>query len=683
MQTVSVYGVDYATPVYPKRETVPNCREILGDQKWARTPIPESFEDIDFDDDGNAILSPDQEDFVISELERIKEGHWFFNRGELTYITGVHYFYLQYYTLEDGNAPDYRDTDRRWFYFLDYCYNQPYIKGVIRIKKRREGASSQAACFLLWMALTNPQSNCGIISKTRDDAKAVFQDMISRAFNALPAFLQPRVEDSESKSQLVFAKPKNKKRNTLKAKGQLYNKDRGLQSKIDYKGTALNSYDSGRVTLILCDEAGKWGIDVPINQYWPIVKKTLTQGAKRVGFALLVSTVNDSENGGSAYKEIWNDSNHFDNKMTGTGLYRYFTPAYEGLAGFIDPYGFSIVENASAEMRRLFLEKYGMEYDGAKDYLLQERGAIKDPVALSEEIRMMPWTEREAFMISQTKCHFSVQKLTDQIEYLTANPAFLRRGKFYQKEDGTVDFLDISDGPWRIYKFPPIEERNRRFMTERGWSPGNTAKYCNGIDPHRHNFTKSKKDLSKTSAWVGERFDPSDPDNTGMPVAWYIDRPALKEQMYDQMIFAGIFWGTRIHFETDAGDDYYTYIKGKGLLNYIRWTPTCAVDPLKPGRRVPGTSSKDPFALSKQLELGIAFIENHCYKIFFLELLLEALLYEHDDRQTYDTVVSFLIMLIDMMGDVRAIQNVEKRDKPIINIYNLLNASDPERVSIK
>jgi len=77
--------------------------------------FPESFDEIEFDEEGNAILSLEQEDFVVSELERINHGFFFFNRGELTYITGVHYFYLQYYTLEDGNAPDYRDADRKWF----------------------------------------------------------------------------------------------------------------------------------------------------------------------------------------------------------------------------------------------------------------------------------------------------------------------------------------------------------------------------------------------------------------------------------------------------------------------------------------------------------------------------------------------------------------------------------------
>lgn len=676
MQTIPVYGIEYTTPEYPQRDTVPNHRALFAEQKWERVTIPDSFNEIEFDDEGNALLTSEQEEFVLGELKRMKEGYWFFNHGVLTYVTGVHYFYLQYYTLEDGNRPDYRDTDRRWFYFLDYCIGKQYIKGIIRIKKRREGASSQAACFLLWSALTQAQSNCGIISKTSKDAKDVYLKMINQAFNCLPAFLQPRVEDAESKTELIFAKPKNRKA-ISKKKGQLFNKDRGLQSKIDYRATALNSYDSGRVTAILIDEGGKWSVEVPINQYWPIVKKTLNKGMTRVGFALMVSTVNEAEKGGAAFKEIWDESNHFEKKITGSGLYRYFSPAYEGFEGFIDKYGMSITENATADMRQMMLEVYGEEYDGSKDYILKSRANLTDPAALSEETRMNPFTEKEAFMISQAKCHFSVAKITEQIEYLNSNPKHLRRGKFYLKEDGTVDFMDISDGPWRIAKFPSVEERNRWYTTEYGKVPANTAKYVTGIDPHRHNYTKGKKDLSDTSAWIGERFDPSDPDNTGLPVAWYLDRPPLKTQMYDQMLFAAIFYGTKAHFETDAGDDYYSYAKEKKLASYIRWTPTCAIDPLKPGKRLPGTSSKDPFALSKQLELGISFIEHHCHKIYFLDLLKELLEYEHDDRTVYDTVVSFLIMLIDMMGDTKAMnKNAEKKSKPVINTYNLIKKPD-------
>jgi len=66
------------------------------------------------------------------------------------------------------------------------------------------------------------------------------------------------------------------------------------------------------------------------------------QGAKRVGFALLISTVNDAGNGGSAYKEIWDESNHFENKITATGYIDILLRLTKAFAGFIDPYGFSI-----------------------------------------------------------------------------------------------------------------------------------------------------------------------------------------------------------------------------------------------------------------------------------------------------------------------------------------------------
>lgn len=673
-----IYGVDCVIPSKPENIIVPNSQKTPRDQKWERQEIPASFEDIEFDEDDNPILSSEQIEFVENELDRIQNGHYFLNNGQLTYITGVHYFYLQYFTLEDGKDPEYRDADRKWFYFLDYCYSKKYIAGIIRIKKRREGASSQAACFLLWQAITAPNSNCGIVSKTGKDAADVFQKMIVPAFNKLPVFLKPRVEDAESKTSLVFAKPKKKKKG-IRKKGEVYSLDRGLESKIDHRATQLNSYDSGRVTALLIDEGGKWGIEVPINKYWPIVRETLNQGLYRVGFAIIVSTVNDAENGGQAFKEIWDDSNQFKDKITGTGLYRYFSPAYEGMRGFIDEYGFSITENASSIMRKSVYREYGEEYDGAKDYILKIRAKAKDPAALNEKIRMYPFTEKEAFLIDQHKCYFNVNNLADQAEYLEANKPVMRRGKFIPiGEDGNIQFCDDSNGPWLIYKFPHPDEQNRRHMTNNGWGPSNTHKYGAGVDPHRHSFTKGNRDLSKTSAWIFEKLDETDPHNTGMPVAWYLDRPQLKDYMYDQILYASIYYGCKALYEADASDDYYSYYKKKtigthtGFKEYIRWTPTCAINPLNAGKKIPGVSSKDPFAFTKQLELGQANVEFHCHKIFFIELIKNLQDYDHEDRQIYDIAVSYLVTLINVMGDTKPqTEHQQMQTVPVVRIYNL------------
>lgn len=676
----SVYGIDYEVPECPDRKAVPNYLLPARQQKWTRTVIPDSFENIEFDGEDNPILTPDQEAFVEKEYARFDEGYWFYNHGQLTYITGVHYFYIQYYHLEDGDIPTYRDSDRKWFYFLDYCYSKMYIAGIIRIKKRREGASSQAACFMLLQAMLNPNSNCGIISKTEKDATDVFQKMIVPAFNKLPVFLKPRVEDPDSKTSLVLAKPK--RRNKKRKKGELFTVDRGLESKIDFRSTKLNSYDSGRVTVLLIDEGGKWPKETPINKYWPIARKTLNKGIKRVGFALMISTVNDAENGGIEFKKVWDESDQSQNKVTATGLYRYFSPAYEGLEGFIDEYGHSIVEGASQETKKWLSETYGEAYDGAKEYLLKERDRKTDQEAKNEEIRMNPFTEKEAFMIDQQKCYFNVDNLSDQIEYLKKNPKLtvMRRGKFYPVgDDGKVAWADDPNGPWLVFKFPPPGQECRRHMSDYGWAPANTHKYAAGIDPHRHSHTKGNKELSKTSAWIFEKLDESDPENTGMPVAWYFDRPKLKDYMYDQILYGSIYFGCTGLYEADASDDYLSYYKKKnigqhiGFKSYIRWTPTCAMQPLNPGRKIPGVSSKDPFAFTKQLELGQAYIEFHCHKIFFLHLLEEALLYDHEDRQVYDKMVSFLVTLINVVGDTSAQSQQQQRQvKAVVPRFNIL-----------
>ena len=139
IQEHQVYGITYKTPDIPKR--------ISKGNKFNRIQIPQAFEELEFDDDGNAVYSDEQAEFIKSEWTKINNGYWFYNNGEPTYITGLHYFYLNYWTLEDGNFPDYRDVDRRYFYYQEYCEKLPQCYGIIRIKKRREGATSQATCY--------------------------------------------------------------------------------------------------------------------------------------------------------------------------------------------------------------------------------------------------------------------------------------------------------------------------------------------------------------------------------------------------------------------------------------------------------------------------------------------------------------------------------------------------------
>ena len=85
-----------------------------------------------------------------------------------------------------------------------------------------------------------------------------------------------------------------------------------------------------------------------------------------------------------------------------------------------------------------------------------------------------------------------------------------------------------------------------------------------------------------------------------------------------------------------------------------------------------GVASADAFALSKQLEYGINYVEHYCHLINYPELLEELKEYRHDNRTKYDRTVSFLIMLLTLTGQTKAQKELKKR-MPLIETYSVNN----------
>lgn len=646
MGKILIYGIECKIP------DAPNLKDISGSllqtkkQKFYRIEIPDSFYEIEVDDDGVVSYSDEQVKFITDEVRRCREGYWFMNNGFPTYITGTHYFYLNYWYLESGIQPEYRDADRKWFIFEQECENDPNILGIIRVKKRREGATSQCSCVLTKKASMNENTRCGIISKTGGDASDLFQNMVVYGFRSLPSFLQPRTDGVEDpKKRLVFVKQGKKKSSN---KG-LFNKREGLNSFIEWRNTALNSFDSGRWSILLVDEASKFPAEVNIVEYWNIAKKTLTEGAKKVGFGLIVSTVNPPNNGGQEFKDLWDKSNHFSKgRNTETKLVRYFCPASEGLAGFIDEYGFSKIKEAE----QFILENYRSNEQDIRDY---------------------PLTEEDAFKFNQNDCYFNLDKIIAQESELRENPVHLRRGRFYFDGEDKVQWADDSSGNWLIYKFP--EKPNSFQLRGNVMYPGNISEYGMGVDPFRSSMTSGEG--SKGSAWICEKVDPTK-EGSGCPVAHYYGRPKLQKLFWKEMLMGAMYYGTAATMETDAGDSYYEYFKNenellKNCLPMLGKKPDAVIDPTrktKVNHLIRGVSSGDAYALSKQLEYGINYIEHYCHLINFPQLLDELKRYRHEDRTKYDITVSFLITLLTLTGQTKAQVQLKKR-QPLIETYSV------------
>lgn len=116
--TIEIYGTKITIPDYDGY--VENWgTDIPTEQYWRKAELPDYFQDVEYDKDGNALLDSRQRDYALEQVRRCKEGFWFMNNGIKTFITGKHYFYLQFWKLENDIYPEYRDTDRRYFLFLD------------------------------------------------------------------------------------------------------------------------------------------------------------------------------------------------------------------------------------------------------------------------------------------------------------------------------------------------------------------------------------------------------------------------------------------------------------------------------------------------------------------------------------------------------------------------------------
>lgn len=653
------------------------------DQYFRRNELPEIFDTVQFDKDGNAILDTEQKAYAAKEVERCKKGYYFYNNGVLTYITGKHYFYLTYWKLEDDIYPDYRDADRRYFLYLNHWENILWCIGIGRGKKRREGASSQATSNLIYECIFYTNSNCGLVSKSQIDSRDTFTDMAAFGYQQLPVFLKPRQLNREnSVTEFVFAAKIEKGKNTGK----------GQRSKINYRAPVENAYDRGRMSRVLADEGGKWPLDVKFSKFISKVTKTMIKGAKRVGFCEAPSTVNElTKGGGAEFKKFWDGANQFKTlgKKTANRFVTYFTPAYDNYEGFIDRYGMSVIDTPTDEQYFYLASRWVVkdpntgetvselsEEDirlGAKAYIYSRRIGLSGEL-LEEEIRQNPCTVQEMFEAANTDCAFNSYNINQRVKELEVSPVIKRKVLFVPSFDEhgkrSVRWRDITKNEenfhWSITAFPPQGEENKHEIVGKLKIPTRIKDGAITVDSYS-NSQGGRKYGSKASAWIGRRHDALNPHNTGKPIAHLYGRPSDKDILHEQVMLAAEFFGYRVWYE-HTSDDYLGYFRERGMSGYLGIYPMNLIDPTKKEtqERYKGTPIT-PFSLSKQMDLGISFFEHHCDKIDFLELLENAKIFDPYNRTEYDTVVSFL-MLIAVLSEPVYMPPPPK--EPLIRMYD-------------
>ncbi len=701
-EKIEIYGSSITLPEKPRDEDALNYGLPRKEQKWRRKPLPEFFDKVEINKQGDLILTTQQEIYASEEVKRCKQGVWMWIGEKLRYIPKRYYFYLQYYTLEDGTAPDFREADRLYYLFFEWWFLVLWCLGIVRIKKRRQGASSQSCSNILYEAIFFKNSNCGLLSKTKDDSKATFTEMVTAAYRLLPVFLKPKqVNKEDSVTELVFAH----KSQTVKAGVAAGAKEEeGHNSKINYKAPVLNAFDRGRLSYVLGDEFGKLPLDVPASRLLSIISKTLVKGVKRVGWIDMPSTVNEMTAGGGAeYYKIWEAANQFKRKPTINRIVRFFQPAYEAYEGFIDEFGDSVIDAPTVEQYNYLVEKWVSrnsdgeliselsEEDialGAKVYVQEKLRDGKLGVDLEEEIRMNPCTEEEAFMYAGIGCEFNAANVKRQIVSEEDNPTYWRQARLVPKKEvvksilpngkdkikKTIGFMDDVKGGWFILEKP---NKENHFSEGLYPQPLNKSMYQIGVDTTQDRIAIAGSNPAIT---VFKKSCIVNGEEMGMyPVALWISPTRLDIHFDEEVLKACMWYGCTANYEIDRRTDFYRYFCKEQCQAFLEWTPRILMNPLKPNKQQEyGSRSGDPFQLAQMLQISKWYVDGnsnevyngHIHRVKHLEMLKQILGYNHLDRTKSDLFVSLQMALVACFGEI---QNpiVPQKIKSIMPTYKI------------
>ena len=612
-EIIELGGILICLPKRPPKKNIIGYKKSDDLQVWERTPMPQELSRIRSMDEWAEMPRQFREKFrpyIEEEFRRRREGLWFYNNGTATYITGRHYMMLQWTKLDVG-YPYFLNFQREIFLHMAACESDPRCIGQLYTKCRRSGYTNICSAVLVDEATQVKDKLMGIQSKTGKDAQEnIFMKKVVYMFRHYPFFFKP-IQDGTTnpRMELAFREPSKRitKNNKTSQTGE------ALNTVINWKNTTNNAYDGEKLHLLYLDEAGKWERPTDIRDAWRIQRTCLIVGRKIVGKALVGSTVNPMDKGGSQYKDLWRDSNPLErnaNGRTRTGLYRLFIPAYESLEGFFDQYGMPVIEDPVNVTNGLDGEDIIF---GAKTYLKNERESLKDdPSELNEITRQFPFTTDEAFRDSIDGSLFNIGRIYEQIQYndeLFPNPVVV--GNFVWKEaqkDTEVVFKPDPKGRFKISWMPPPELRNVKKYERGKRIPANSDLGVGGVDSYDLDATVDGRG-SKGALHLYNKFHMQHPSN--MFVLEYASRPPLAKIFYEDVLMAAVFYGYPILIENNKYG-IARHFESRGYDGFLMNRPDHLKSPnSKVNVKTKGIPSNSQDVIQAHAHAIEAYIHNH------------------------------------------------------------------------
>jgi len=545
-------------------------------------PTKKQMGEISYKMDNGDKLSKEDNEFIDLQWERRELGYWFYNNGNLEYITGLHYYYLTAWNIirkestirRDGSIgsrkisglPTFTDSDRDYFYIWNETTEDDNCFGLIHITNRRDGKTYRATATLNELISRSPDSIGGIQSKTDTDGGKVFKKLV-KSWQRLPEYFKPvDVGDSDPSKKIEYRNPKKRSTKTQKKEYSQV-----LGSEINYGNSKETFYDGDGLAIILHDEIGKTE-SADVWERWDIVKECLADGADVTGKAILTTTVEEMEKkGGANCKKIWDESDSESDtfktaKQTISGLKRYFKPAYYGLRG--------ADKTDDGDETPTFIDEYGYsDIEAAERYLIKVEKTLTGEKLISRK-RKYPRDIKDAFMVSGKTESLPVAKIYEQKEFNESlPPSVVTRGNFAWEDmnQHIVKFYEDPKGFFEISWMPEAEQRCQKSYDPRGYpKPSNTILGNIGVDPFDHKVTVATK-KSNAAAQLFRRFNIDSPMNSNGFIFNYVGRRDDPDDFYEDMIMAAVFYGVKV-FSENQKPGLNNHMTRRGYQNYIKKT---------------------------------------------------------------------------------------------------------------
>ena len=567
-ERVEMMDVGIILPKPPK-----NKKEILfsdyakDDQYWRRVKPPNI----------TTTNVHEYDTYIREEFRRRREGMWFMNNGVPTYLTGNHYWALQWCKmLDDGSYMDYREAQRDLFYFMEGTIVDTNSLGILLLKSRRTGFTYSVLAVLLNWATANKNSKYGMMSKSGTDGGEAFSK-ISYMFLSLPFWLRPVVRGKlDSPAELYFSEPADSSKASKKKRTT--NIGDYLNTSLDWRNTKNGSYDSIKLDGYLLDEIFK--IEKPNDSiiHLGMVTPTMMPNGKVEGTMFAGSTMGGWNKGGEQGVSLINGSYYKDRdaitKQTATGLYLFFIAAQENMEEFTDKFGHCWKNKPEVPTYNI----KGELITGGSDAYLDAREAqkkVQGDKAFNEQKRTYPRNVDDAMRDLSDGCVFNMEKLYDQKDFNDSIPETQKYqvGNF-EWEDGIrfskVIFFPNPRGRFKIAWLPSIVDDTENLannVKKRGdkYFPLNGEIVRFGTDPYSAKGVKGSKGSShgKTMKYPEGGRAPSNKF-----VSEYLFRPPDDTTFFEDMLKSTWYYGAPMLVESNR-PDLNRYFRNAGCRGFL------------------------------------------------------------------------------------------------------------------